>query len=491
MSIKTVTKFLICVMFFFITAPAAFSADKKPKTPLIDNFGKDANKPNPIRNWEFVTDKVMGGKSTGKMEMVNYQGRNCLHIKGDVSLEDKGGFIKVGTDLKIKRKYFNASDYDGVQLKLKGNGKKYAVHIRTKNTWLPWQRYEAKFDTNKKWQTVKIPFDKFKPLKLKKDLDKSRIKSIGIAAIGEEMKADIYIDEVTMYDKKAEYNKLTEEEKRVILQKGTERPFTGKFNDHFDRGVYTCRRCGAHLYRSTAKFKSSCGWPSFDDEIKGAVKRIPDPDGRRTEIVCANCGAHLGHVFHGEGYTPKNTRHCVNSISMDFIPAEELKADNPNSKYETAIFASGCFWGVEHQLKKSGGVISTTAGYTGGTVENPTYKQVCTGKTGHVEAVKVVFDPNKVSYEELAKLYFETHNFTQLNRQGPDIGTQYRTEIFYTNEKQKQTAEKLIKILEEKGYDVKTKLTEAKPFYPAEDYHQDYYEKTGKTPYCHQYKKIF
>ena len=200
------------------------------------------------------------------------------------------------------------------------------------------------------------------------------------------------------------YNELTPEEERVIIHKGTERAFTGKYNNHHEKGIYTCRKCRAELYESSAKFKSDCGWPSFDDEIPSAVKRLPDADGMRTEIICANCDAHLGHVFTGEKYTAKNVRHCVNSISMEFTPAEE--------NTEKAIFASGCFWGVQYQLKKLPGVISTTVGYTGGGKKAPTYKEVCTGKTGHAEAVQIVYDPGTVSYEEIAKLYFETHDFT-------------------------------------------------------------------------------
>ncbi len=219
------------------------------------------------------------------------------------------------------------------------------------------------------------------------------------------------------------YKKLTPEEERIIIHKGTERPFTGKYYNYFEKGVYTCKRCGAELFESDQNLNPSCGWPSFDDQIAGAVKQLPDADGIRTEIICARCGAHLGHIFQGEGLTPKNMRYCVNSISMDFTPAEKRKT-------ERAIFASGCFWGTEFYFQSAPGVISTTVGFTGGHVDNPTYKQVCTDATGHAEAVEVVYNPSKTSYEELAKLFFETHDFTQLNRQGPDIGTQYRSAYF-------------------------------------------------------------
>lgn len=273
---------------------------------------------------------------------------------------------------------------------------------------------------------------------------------------------------------------LTELEKQIILYKGTEAPFTGKYTNNKAQGLYVCRQCGAPLYRSEDKFESHCGWPSFDDQIAGAVKRVPDKDGRRTEIICSTCDGHLGHVFEGEGYTDKNLRHCVNSVSMEFIP-----------DVEEAIFAGGCFWGVEHLMQRQAGVLSVESGYTGGTVKNPTYKEVCTGTTGHAEAVRIIFDPKKVDYETLAKLFFEIHDPTQADGQGPDIGNQYRSEVFYNSEEQKATAEKLVELLKAKGYDVKTAVTQATEYYPAEAYHQDYYDKTGKQPYCHVYTKRF
>lgn len=290
--------------------------------------------------------------------------------------------------------------------------------------------------------------------------------------------------------KKMKYNKLTSEEQAVILHKATERPYSGEYVDNKMNGTYICKQCDAPLYHSEDKFDSHCGWPSFDDEIPGAVKRIPDADGQRTEIVCANCGAHLGHVFIGEGFTSKNTRHCVNSISMKFIQAAD-KDEILDKTHETAYFASGCFWGTQYHFMKAKGIISTSVGYMGGHTKNPTYKEVCTGETGHVETVEVVFDNSKTSYEDMIKLYFETHDFTQVGGQGPDVGDQYRSVIFYTSEKQKMMAEKYIGILTSKGYKVATILRSATEFWKAEDYHQEYYEKKNGTPYCHIYHKIF
>lgn len=283
---------------------------------------------------------------------------------------------------------------------------------------------------------------------------------------------------------KMNYNKLTPEEEAIILHKGTEYPGTGKLLNNKAKGTYICKQCDAPLYTSDSKFESHCGWPSFDDEIYGAVKRVPDADGRRTEIVCARCGGHLGHVFLGEGFTQKNTRHCVNSISMKFIPTTE-------SVSKKAYFASGCFWGTEYYFQKLDGIDQTTVGYMGGHLTNPSYPEVCTGTTGHLEATEIIYNPNKISYDKLVEYFFETHDFTQTNGQGPDIGSQYLSCIFYNDEEEKAIAEKYISILTQKGYKVATMLKPSSEFWKAEDYHQQYYEGNGKRPYCHKYTKIF
>ena len=280
-------------------------------------------------------------------------------------------------------------------------------------------------------------------------------------------------------------NHLTDDEKNVIINKATEPPFVGIYVNHNEEGVYLCKQCNTPLYRSTDKFDSQCGWPSFDDEIQGAVKRIPDKDGVRTEIVCATCGAHLGHVFTGEWFTDKNTRHCVNSISLIFKSKEDQKMDS------VAYFAGGCFWGTEFLFQKLDGVLDTKVGYMGGKTENPTYEEVCSGKTGHYEAVKVTYDPDKLNYETLAHYFFEIHDPTQENGQGPDIGEQYKSIIFCSSEKEKKIVEKLIAQLKKKGYHVATVIKGPATFWEAEEYHQDYYKKHGTFPYCHAYTKRF
>ncbi len=291
--------------------------------------------------------------------------------------------------------------------------------------------------------------------------------------------------ETTNHATTMKFNDLTPEEERVIIHKGTEVPYTGEYLNNNETGTYVCKRCNTPLYRSQDKFDGHCGWPSFDDEIEGAVKRVPDADGRRTEILCNTCGGHLGHVFLGEGFTSKQTRHCVNSISMKFIPARE------ENQEVTAYFASGCFWGTEYFFMKSPGVKKTSVGFMGGFKDNPTYQQVTQQNTGHLETTEVVFDPQITSYENMVKLFFETHDFTQTNGQGPDIGPQYLSCIFYSNATEKAIAERYIKELTDKNYKVATMLKPASEFWKAEDYHQQYYEYKGGTPYCHKYTKIF
>ena len=280
---------------------------------------------------------------------------------------------------------------------------------------------------------------------------------------------------------------LTPSEKHVIVDKGTERPFSGKYVNSKEKGLYTCKVCDAPLYRSDDKFDSHCGWPSFDDAVPGAIKHQTDADGRRTEILCANCGAHLGHVFKGEGFTDKDVRHCVNSISLNFDKKESTAQTNLSRAY----FAGGCFWGVEYYLEKIDGVEEVSSGFMGGKVKDPTYRQVVRTDTGHLETVEVVYDPQKVSYETLVKTFFEIHDPTQADGQGPDIGSQYLSAVFVNNKEERAVVNKLIKILESKGFKISTQVLDKTPFYSAEEYHQDYYDRKGGTPYCHRRVKRF
>lgn len=230
---------------------------------------------------------------------------------------------------------------------------------------------------------------------------------------------------------------LTQQEARVLLGKGTEYAGTGFYNDFKKSGTFNCRNCDSPLFSSEAKFDSRSGWPSFDEALPDAVKEVPDSDGRRVEIVCASCGGHLGHVFKGEAMTKKNTRHCVNSLSLCF------EASVPDS-VATAYFAGGCFWGVEYYFEKVPGVVDAVSGYMGGEQENPTYKDVSGGKSGHLEVVAVRYDPRQVSYESLAKLFFEIHDPTQKNGQGPDIGEQYLSAVFVATDEERSVVENLI-----------------------------------------------
>jgi len=275
------------------------------------------------------------------------------------------------------------------------------------------------------------------------------------------------------------YHELSKQEEHILIQHGTEPPFSGCFNTFKEEGIFLCKRCDQPLYISDTKFSSSCGWPSFDEEIPHAIDKRLDPDGERMEIVCSRCHGHLGHVFYHEHLTAKNTRHCVNSLSLAFNPLYS------HNHYQRAIVAGGCFWGVEHLLKDLPGVVKIQSGYIGGRVVDPTYEEVCTGLTSHAEAVEVHLDTKKTSYEDLIKEFFNIHDPTQHHQQGPDKGSQYRSGIYFLSSSQKHTAEKKLSYLKNKGLKVVTELLPASAFYIAESYHQDYYTNTGKAPYCH------
>ena len=274
---------------------------------------------------------------------------------------------------------------------------------------------------------------------------------------------------------------LTPEQYKVMIQCGTERPFSGKYNDFWETGTYFCAACGTPLFSSKTKYEHGTGWPSFMSPINEANLEYRDDFSlmmRRTEVRCAACGAHLGHVF-DDGPGPSRKHYCINSAALDFQPETAAKTTAPQ-KTETAIFAAGCFWGVEYKFGQVDGVLNTAVGYSGGVTKNPTYRDVCTDKTGHAESVKVTFDPARVSYEDLVRKFFGFHDPTQFKRQGPDVGAQYRSVIFYANESQRQAAEKVKAEYEKSGVFKKNIVTEIVPageFYKAEEYHQKYYEK--------------
>lgn len=272
---------------------------------------------------------------------------------------------------------------------------------------------------------------------------------------------------------------LTDSAVAILRDKATEPRYSGNYLEPFEKGTYLCRQCGLALFRADNQFASACGWPSFDSELPGAILRLPDQDGRRTEILCHRCHGHLGHVFLGEGLTSKNLRHCVNSLSIEFVSSNDVMDTGE------AIVAAGCFWGVQYYFDKLDGVLKTEVGYIGSHIDNPTYEDVCSKTTGHVEGIRVVYDVNRLSYEDVIKYFFEIHDPTQANGQGPDIGEQYLSRIFCFDDEQHQTAAKVIAYLRQHDCDVVTELLPMSVFWPAEEYHQDYYEKTGKSPYCH------
>lgn len=251
-------------------------------------------------------------------------------------------------------------------------------------------------------------------------------------------------------------------------------------------GTFLCRLCGLALFRSLHQFQSSCGWPSFDNEIPSSILRQSDLDGNRTEIVCNRCKGHLGHVFEGEYYTNNNLRHCVNSTSLDFVDNNEI-IDS-----DEIIIAGGCFWGIEHLLSAEQGVVKTESGYIGGNLKQPTYQDICTGNTGHFEAVRVIFDTKLTSVDKLYKIFFESHNPFQFDGQGVDRGSQYRSGIFVYNNQQKLAAKLLISKLESiYNNKISTIVLPVTTFWPAEAAHQEYFKTNPNSPIYHIRKKLF